>query len=213
MKTVGQLLKEERKKQGKTLAEMSQKTKIPENSLGYLENDDCQNLPATTFIKGFIRNYAQELNLQPEKILAVYRRDNCQGKEKKIVPEGVAKPLDSSFSWSPKLTAILISVLVITAVFGFLFLQLRGYLFAPILQLDKPREMEVVSDFQTQVSGKTNSDASLYINNELVSVDFDGNFSQNLKLLPGENIVKVKAVSRTGKESEIIRKVLVDKQP
>ena len=121
MKTAGQTLKESRIKQKKTLEDIVNHTKIPLSTLVELEKDNYDLLPPATFVKGFIRNYAQELDLDPEKVLAVYRRDNQLSGGKKIFPRGVVKPLDKSFSWTPRETAILFSVLIAILIGGFLF--------------------------------------------------------------------------------------------
>lgn len=211
MKTAGQTLKESRIKRKKTLEDIVKNTKIPLSTLIELEKDNYELLPPATFVKGFIRNYAQELDLDPEKVLAVYRRDNQSSRRKKIFPRGVIKPLDKSFSWTPRETAILFSVLIAILIGGFLFFQLRSYLFAPKLLISSPQEQVVINDFLFQVKGKTIPDATVFVNGNPADLELDGSFTYNLKLLTGENIIKIKAVSRRGKETEVIRKIVVDK--
>lgn len=211
MKTVAEILKEARKKQGKTLETISQKIKIPLATLEAIENDDYRKLPSATFVKGLIRNYAQELVLDPEKILAVFRRDHqVTPKEGKIIK---AKTIvEEGFFWSPRLTVITLTVLALTLVLGFFIFQLRSYFFIPSLTVDSPKEGEVIKSSTFEVKGKTIPDATLSVNEELVSLEFDGSFSYSLKLLPGENIIKIKAVNRRGKTNEVERKVIVDKE-
>ena len=211
MKTAGEILKESRVKQKKSLEDIVKNTKIPLNTLIELEKNNYESLPPATFVKGFIRNYAQELNLDPEKILAVYRRDNLSSGKKKIFPRGVIKPLDKSFSWTPRETAILFSVLIVVFIGGFLFFQLRSYLFAPKLEIFSPQNQVTINDFLFQVKGKTVPDAAVFVNGNPADLELDGSFTYSLKLLAGENIIKIKAVSRRGKETETIKKIVVDK--
>jgi len=212
MKTTGQILFSERKRQKRTLEEISTKTKIPIASLTALEMDDYSYLPSATFIKGFIRNYSQELGLNPEKALAVFRRDHNLGKQNSsLVPAGMAKPLDEGFAWTPKMTIISLSVIVFTVIIGFFFLQVRSYIFTPYLDISSPADGQKINNLSIEVAGKTIPDATVHINDQLTTIGFDGSFSYNLKLLPGENLVKIKAINRRGKEKEIVRRVLVDK--
>jgi cytoskeletal protein RodZ len=211
MKTVGQLLKEERLKQRKTIEDICFKTKIPEASLEALESDNFEKLPPKTFVKGFIRNYSQELNLDPEKIMAVFRRDHDLENKTKSEDEKVTKSIEENFIWTPKTTLVLLFVLVLTFVGGFLFLQIRSYIFSPVLTIKTPKDNTIVKDFSVIVAGNTIADAQLSINNQLVSVDLEGNFTYKLKLLPGENIIKIKALNRWGKQTQVLRRVLVDK--
>jgi len=110
MKSVGQILKKERQKQGKTLNQINRETKIPEKNLIALETDDYASLPPATFIKGFIQIYAKSLDLDEKKLIAIFRRDWQKKEQTKIIPEGLTKPLDGQSSfWNPKTTVVLIS--------------------------------------------------------------------------------------------------------
>lgn len=212
MKSVGEILSEERKKQHKNLDELSFNTKIPVSSLEKLENDRFDLLPPEAFVKGFIRNYAQELLLDPEKVLAVFRRDHQVKSKNKLLPKGMAHPLDESSAWTDKISRLLFPIIIITVIVGFLFFQVKSYIFAPKLSVLSPKDNEVIHSLTLEVKGVTIPDAAIYVNNQLASVNFDGNFDYSLSLLPGENIIKIKSVSRTGKETEVKRTVTVDKE-
>jgi len=209
MKTVGEILKEARVSQNKTLEAFSQSTYIPLETLKAIEADNYEDLPPEIFVKGFIRNYAQELNLDPKKVLAVFRRDH-QPLDLHLNKE-LKKPVDEGFTWSPKLSFIALSVSALLIVLGFFIIQARSYLFAPSLTVTSPYEGQTVKELSVEVAGKTIPDAVVYINDDLISTNLDGSFSYDLKLLSGENIIKIKAVNRRGKEKEIKLKVVVDK--
>ncbi len=122
MKTVGEILKSERLKQGKTLTEIHELIKISPENLVSLEHNNFNKLPADTFIKGFIRSYAICLNLDPDKLLAIFRRDWIVAKQKEIIPKGLADPLvESGYNWKSKLgfLGFLGIVLLIFLSFGF----------------------------------------------------------------------------------------------
>ncbi|MFO7915653.1 MAG: helix-turn-helix domain-containing protein [Candidatus Krumholzibacteriales bacterium] len=72
-KTVGELLSEARNKDGRTRAEISAVTKIPESSLKYLETDNFDMLPAPVYVMGFLRSYAAELGMDVDYILSKYQ--------------------------------------------------------------------------------------------------------------------------------------------
>ena len=86
MKSVGQILKKEREKQGRTILQIYRETKIPEKNLLALEADKYSSLPSATFIKGFISIYAKALELDEKKLIAIFRRDWKKREEAKIVP-------------------------------------------------------------------------------------------------------------------------------
>lgn len=63
LQEVGDLLKGERERQGLSVAEMVERTKISRANLTALEHGDSDNLPHPVYVKGFVRNYAHELGL------------------------------------------------------------------------------------------------------------------------------------------------------
>ena len=70
--TPGHVLREERKKQGKSLKEISRKLKINIDYLMAVEDDDYSLLPAELFAKSYLRMYADILGLDSNYILNLY---------------------------------------------------------------------------------------------------------------------------------------------
>lgn len=92
MKEIGQLLKQTREAQGKSLEDISTLTKIQLPTLISLENGEFGKLANKAFIKGFIRQYAKALGLDANDLLSAYEKSNAGTPEPK--PASVAK-LDS----------------------------------------------------------------------------------------------------------------------
>ncbi|MDY0341776.1 MAG: helix-turn-helix domain-containing protein, partial [Coriobacteriia bacterium] len=72
---VGKKLAAERRSQSKTLAEVVDATKIMGRILESLENERWDELPAPSYVKGFIQNYAQVLGLDPKPLVEEYQND------------------------------------------------------------------------------------------------------------------------------------------
>jgi len=68
----GAQLKQEREKQGLTLDQISQSTKIGTRMLRALEEEHFDQLPGGIFNKGFIRAYARCLHMDEEQAIAEY---------------------------------------------------------------------------------------------------------------------------------------------
>ncbi|NVJ66758.1 MAG: DUF4115 domain-containing protein [Gammaproteobacteria bacterium] len=62
----GSLLKELREQQGLSVADVADKLKLMEQSVRNIEADDYKDIPIT-FYKGYIKNYAQLLGIDPDK--------------------------------------------------------------------------------------------------------------------------------------------------
>src|SRR3990167_2474223 len=111
MRTVGQVLKEERERKFYSLEEVEKTTKIRKELLEALEEGQYNKLPPSTFVQGFIKNYGKFLGLNTEKLLAVFRREFSEGKNPPRILESFKNPLDKKgFKLTP--TRVLISVIL-----------------------------------------------------------------------------------------------------
>jgi len=75
--TLGSFLKRHRQSQGKDLDEIAKKIRIHASTLRAIEEDNPKALPAEVFTRGFVKNYAQYLGLDPNEILAWYIEQNA----------------------------------------------------------------------------------------------------------------------------------------
>jgi cytoskeletal protein RodZ len=67
---IGSLLKETRLAKGLTLANVVQITRIRLNYINALENDDYKELPERTYAVGYLRKYAELLDIDAEMLIA-----------------------------------------------------------------------------------------------------------------------------------------------
>jgi cytoskeletal protein RodZ len=70
--TLGSFLKHQREQRGVSVAELSRVTRIPLLSLEAIECDRFDELPGEVFVRGFLKAYAQAVDLVPAEILARY---------------------------------------------------------------------------------------------------------------------------------------------
>src|SRR4029079_16874390 len=84
-----------RERKGVDLIRAERETKIRVRYLSALESGDYRDLPGAVYTKGFLRNYAIYLNLDPEDVLRQWRRESADqaGREPMIVPpRPIAEP-------------------------------------------------------------------------------------------------------------------------
>jgi len=67
---VGSALKAARERAGMSLGEVADRLKLSIRQLEAIEHDDFQQLPGATFVRGFVRNYARFLRVDPEPLMA-----------------------------------------------------------------------------------------------------------------------------------------------
>ncbi|MFO1414977.1 MAG: helix-turn-helix domain-containing protein [Burkholderiales bacterium] len=66
----GARLREARESAGLTIDAVAQQLKLAPRQVQAIEDDDYAQLPGRTFVRGFMRNYARLLQLDPEDVLA-----------------------------------------------------------------------------------------------------------------------------------------------
>ncbi len=108
---IGEELRRERQRQGLTLDEIAQRTKIPVRSIEAIEADAFDRLPGLVFTRSFVRLYAIDLNLDAESLVACLPRVDI---ESTPLPDPPARP--GCDRWDPRTTAALVSMVwLITA--------------------------------------------------------------------------------------------------
>ena len=207
MKTAGSLLKEARESSSYSLEELSKRTKIREDYLRAIEEDSYDTLPSGPFVRGFLRSYAHEVGVNPETIVATYRRDFGTVENKGLIPKGLLNPIrrKSHLLISPVLFGILILCVV---VLGFVMYQWQVFVQPPQLAIYDPVENQEVRS-PVVVRGVTASDAVVTVNQTPVATDQDGKFTTQVELNPGEQTVSVETSNRQGKTRSILRHVKV----
>lgn len=209
MKTAGEILKAGRKEKGWTTAELSGRTKIQERFIEALENSDLTKLPAMPFVNGFLRTISAELDLKPEGMVAIFRRDFGEDDKGKVIPVTLTKK-EKGFRWMPS-TSIVIGILAMILIFGFyLAIQLKGLLGVPGLEIFQPQDQAVVG-LEIAVEGRTDPTASVAINGQKIKKNRNGTFSQSIGLSEGIQTVAISATGQNGKTTEVVRTVQVKK--
>src|SRR5882757_7613227 len=79
-----------RERKGVDLYRAERDTKIRARYLGALERGDYKELPGPVYTKGFLRNYALYLGLDPEEILVLWRRE--RGSEDRETAPAITAP-------------------------------------------------------------------------------------------------------------------------
>lgn len=74
MKTVGELLREEREKKGLSLRDIETAISIRTLYLNAIEEGNYHLIPGEVYLKGFIRNYSNYLGLNGQQMVELYRQ-------------------------------------------------------------------------------------------------------------------------------------------
>ena len=121
MRNVGEILRTTREKRNIDLETVVVATKIKKEFLEAIERNDFHKISSEVVARGFIKNYAEFLELSPQAVLSVFKRDFVKKNNR------LAVFLKPDFVWTPKLTLAAIIV-----VFSFL---IGAYLIRQYLSL------------------------------------------------------------------------------
>lgn len=206
MRNVSEYLKGLRLSKGISRRELEAKTKIKTPFIEAIEEGRWDSLPDYTVVVGFIKNIASQFSEDPQKVLAMLRRDYPL----KTAPVNPKPDVSKAFSWGPKMTFLTgVGVLALILI-GYLAFQYAGFVKAPYLRVDVPVENETVSQKNLTVSGKTDPEATVKINNQPVLISEDGNFKTEIEVSKETGEVVIVTKSRAGKETKITRKIKVE---
>jgi cytoskeletal protein RodZ len=209
-KTIGELLIAERQKRRLTVADVAAVTKIQLHFVAALEENQFEQLPAATFVKGFIKSLAEFYNQDPQPLLATLRRDFKESATGQLVPREFIRPLlKKQQLWTPLTMTFLMLGTVFVTLLSYVLFQWYSFQKPPSLIVVSPEENQIVSEKFT-VTGTTVPDAIVTVNTQPVGLFPDGRFEVELALpREGTQILTIESTDRRGKKSVIQRIIRV----
>lgn len=209
-KTVGEMLKDERVSHRIQLPELAKRTRIRLEYLEALEENNFSKLPAATFVKGYVKIYAKLFGFDPQPLLALLRRDYKESAKGKLVPREFLTPLLKKRQHMKPVTFVMIGLTVVfLSLFSYIGVQWWLSQQPPHLEVDQPEELAVVGP-QVEVSGETEPEALIIINDQPVALQPDGSFQTQVSLMTeGIVTIVIQAKDEQGKTSTIQRQVQV----
>jgi len=187
MKTVGQILSNERKTKNLSISDISIELKISKSIIVDLENDNIKNNPDIIFNIGHLRSYSNFLELDADTIINKFKDQvsfNIKEEKKNITPI-----IDNNFFKIEKFFAASIIMVVFTS-FYFLFVDQNDNEINFALIPDIPESLEPIvekANTYDDLSQSSDTKKSDLINNSsaIASIEFNENVSTvaTLKML------------------------------
>lgn len=199
MVTAGEVLRTKREALNKTISQISQETKIQERFLEYIENDEYEKFDSDVFVNGFIKIYSDNLGLDTDRVLALYRRGNEHIQNNKEKSETGKKKKKGKF-FSPKNISIGLIAIFTVLILGYIGYEIYLFQNPPSLQITSPEDGITTSDETITIEGTTQNATSLEISGISQNLDSSGNFSFEYKLNEGENTLTVTAKKEETKQ-------------
>ncbi|MEO8437994.1 MAG: helix-turn-helix domain-containing protein [Chloroflexota bacterium] len=202
-----------RERKGVDLYRAERDTKIRARYLGALERGDYKELPGAVYTKGFLRNYALYLGLDPEEVLGQWRRERGDSKEQPpaiVAPRPIAAPR-KGMTFSPSLVVVALLTVVILAFGAYLGIQVLRFTKPPTITVTQPATAVIDVDEATTrytlegvtLPGATVSIATAGRDPYQVIATSDGGWAAEVDLSRGRNQFDISSLDPdTGKRSE-----------
>jgi hypothetical protein len=138
--TVGDLLQAARERKGVDLYRAERDTKIRARHLAALESGDYAELPGAVYTKGFLRNYALYLGLDPDDLLIKWREEQelARAQEALVVappPTPIAEPR-RGLTFTPGIIVAALLTVIVLAFLGYVGMQVVRFSQATAVALD-----------------------------------------------------------------------------
>ena len=210
---VGETLQLARERKGVDLFRAERDTKIRLRYLAALEDGAYEDLPAPVYTKGFLRNYAIYLGLEPEEILERWRDEMESIRESELIavappPQPMAAPARSFHMSSGTFLNGLVAMVVIAFV-GYLGIQLLRFVETTPVGLTNPQNVvSTINDDSIVLEGTAGRGSLITIRGpggELWNprADEEGEWTQEVPLSLGRNDFTVIATDAvTNRESD-----------
>ena len=213
MARLGDALRLQREAMGVTMEQAAEDTRIRTKFLQAIESGDYQSLPGTVYTKGFLRNYAEYLNLDPEEMLALYTGERVGTDPVRTFAP--MKPLvKRSFIFTP---TVLVPVVVLAGILlfiGYVYYQFTNFAVAPHVDIIDPPGDAVSQVAEYTVKGRTNPEGRITVRVQPGADTFndlkperDGTFSVKVPLKPGPNHVEIQVLDPAGKLAQASRTI------
>jgi cytoskeletal protein RodZ len=212
MKSAGQMLREKREELAVTPREVADAIKVREKYVTALEADDYSVFSSPVYLKGFLKNYAKFLGMNPDNVVAIYRRDSLE-KRQQNMSVNETELAKKAFVLTPQMVISVLVVIFIVGVLGYFINQFYQLNRPPELTVTSPKDGATIQENMVTVKGDTVPDADLTVNGEAVKVNSEGKFETTVALEDGENTIVVKSrdSSNIGGEATVKIQVFYEK--
>ena len=214
--TFGEKLRKIRNERRISLSEVSRHTQIQLKYLEYLEDGRYDKLPAEVYVRGFLKSYANFLEISEKSLVKMYHRErkiqksiqeknaeNNRNKEKEPVRI-------SSFVISSKLVVAAVTICLVLLGSFYLYKEIDRFISIPRLVILSPASESATNDNAISIKGITDRGCEAFINEQPILVDDKGEFNEEVGLQRGLNIITIKSRNRFDKESVQIVSVQAD---
>ncbi len=214
---LGEILRQQRESKGITLEQAAEDTRIREKFLAALESGDHHALPGAVYTKGFLRNYAEYLDLDSSDLIALYTGERAQTPEPPRRYAPIRPVMRGGMYISPTILVPFIVLAAVVLFVGYLSYQFASFATPPRIEVTEPAGDTIAQRADYVVRGRTVPEGRVTVRVFPGPETFpdirpgaDGAFAVTVQLRPGPNHIEIQVLDPAGKVSLVTRSVLFD---
>lgn len=200
------ILKSIRLSKNLTIKELSDILSINVNDIKILESQNYFNLLSKKSILNFLKKYSKFFDLDFRKLKKYFKKNTS---DVLLSQKVFVKRINQNFSFFG-----FIKMFTIFSVFLLLFfymgVEIKNRYSKPDLFIISPLDNFNTKDNEVVIKGKTVKNANISINGEFVLIDKFGNFTKNILLNNGLNIIRISAFKDKGDENVIVKRIILE---
>ena len=207
MLTVGKILKSQRQKKNLKLEDIEKDIRVRLKFLSAIEDDDWTLFSSKVYIGGLIRNYSKYLDLDPDRLLAFFRRQYAKKEE-----ESFKKRLSAKYLTPQTRKLIYFFMIIIISSFVYYFgYQVQRFISPPKVEILSPKDMVFKNQDRVKIIGKTEKEGVVKIFGERIYQNEKGEFSYDFPLKLGKNKLSIEVIGANGKKTTISKTYTLNK--
>lgn len=206
-KALPEILREEREKAGLTLEDLSLKIQVSLKYLKHLENGDYDLLPGEVYALEFLKKLAKHWHLNEKAVQHIYRQEkNAQLVLPAFKPK---KKFHAAAHWlSPRLIKQSVVGLVLLLLVSYLGWEIQNIYSKPALTIISPQSETVTTGSYLAITGQTEPETTITINQQEILAGPDGSFNQTVDLTVGLNVFKISASKKHSQANTVTISIL-----
>lgn len=205
----GALFKKLRKDSEYTIDQLVEETKIPKRHIEALEYERFDSLPPAVYVRGFITKCCDVFDAEEEKhkLLRLYSRQAKLQNISDIVNSNSNLP--KPIFIGPRHIGVLTTAVFSIFLLAYFLINFIPYIFSPEITLDNLSAENLVVNFpEITIVGTASYISELTLNGKELYIGENGVFEETFGLKEGVNILKFEAVSRLGRDTELVKRVV-----
>ncbi len=210
--TLGQKLKRVRESSKLTVEQVSTKLRIKADYISAIEDSRYTALPSAVFVKNYVQRYVKLLGVSYASVEPLLQSELKVYEQHPDIPT-----LKRYLTKQPlRLRSVIVGLVLLFVVLGlvaYFGLEITNIIEPPYLSV-APLPVKVGYDQRlVTVTGQTAPEAVVSINDQVIPVSPDGDFSQEMSLQPGTNILKIEAKTKRSQPHIQYVQIYVEEPP